>query len=258
MGWNNLLGQKFNRLTVVGVVHRRSPKGTSIKLWECQCDCGNPKHIFANSYDLKRGHTKSCGCYQREKASERKGKPNIYNLSGAYGIGYTTNGDEFYFDLEDYCKIKDYHWFASSNYPHYILASMRLPDKRHKTLFMHDVILGMVNVDHIGGSETVNDNRKSNLRIHGDNKSEFQSRNTWNSRRRVDNTSGTTGVTFHCNRWESRITVDGVRITLGRFNSKDEAIKARKDAEKKYFGKWAKDESTKYYDMLKNSEMIAN
>lgn len=30
---------------------------------------------------------------------------NKYDLSGEYGIGYTSKGEEFYFDLEDYKKM---------------------------------------------------------------------------------------------------------------------------------------------------------
>ena len=37
-------------------------------------------------------------------------KYNTYDLSGEYGIGYTTKGEKFLFDLEDYEKIKDYCW----------------------------------------------------------------------------------------------------------------------------------------------------
>lgn len=42
--------------------------GTSkrgIALWKCECSCGNSK-IVAGS-DLKRGHTKSCGCLRKAK-----------------------------------------------------------------------------------------------------------------------------------------------------------------------------------------------
>lgn len=35
-----------------------------------------------------------------------KHKTNTYDLTGEYGIGYTSSGDEFWFDLEDYDKIK--------------------------------------------------------------------------------------------------------------------------------------------------------
>ena len=40
--------------------------------------------------------------------SETFKKYNTYDLSGEYGIGYTSKGEEFYFDLDDYDKIKDY------------------------------------------------------------------------------------------------------------------------------------------------------
>ena len=35
---------------------------------------------------------------------------HIYDLTGDYGIGYTKEGDEFWFDKEDYEKIKKYIW----------------------------------------------------------------------------------------------------------------------------------------------------
>ena len=39
---------------------------------------------------------------------------NIYDLSNEYGIGYTSNTKEpFYFDLEDYDKVKEYCWSAN-------------------------------------------------------------------------------------------------------------------------------------------------
>ena len=41
---------------------------------------------------------------------------NVYDLSGEYGIGYTLKGEEFYFDLEDYDKIKDYCWHINKKY----------------------------------------------------------------------------------------------------------------------------------------------
>lgn len=35
--------------------------------WLCKCKCG--KEIIAKGYSLRSGHTKSCGCLQKEKAS---------------------------------------------------------------------------------------------------------------------------------------------------------------------------------------------
>lgn len=62
----DLTGQKFNRLTVIGLGERNSCGKIQ---WKCKCDCG--KIVFATTTYLKNGHTKSCGCLNREKASNR-------------------------------------------------------------------------------------------------------------------------------------------------------------------------------------------
>ena len=56
----DLTGKKFNRLTVLGFAGRRGNN----YYWECQCDCGNIRQVQAQG--LRRGSTKSCGCYNRE------------------------------------------------------------------------------------------------------------------------------------------------------------------------------------------------
>ncbi|NLY75927.1 MAG: hypothetical protein GX075_11605 [Firmicutes bacterium] len=60
----------------------------------------------------------------------------------------------------------------------------------------------------------------------------------FNSRLRIDNTSGHKGVTLHKRRckWEASIKIDGVKKYLGAFTNIEEAIKARQLAEIKYFG----------------------
>lgn len=60
---NDLSGQKFGLLTAVRPTEIRK-KG--IVVWECHCDCGNT--TFVRAKDLNSGHTKSCGCLQKEKA----------------------------------------------------------------------------------------------------------------------------------------------------------------------------------------------
>ena len=103
----DLTGQRFGKLVVVKRAGSKKTKGGVIRAtWWCQCDCGSPlKEIKSTS--LLMGHTKSCGCLKTEQC-KNKHKTNYYNLSGDYGIGYTSKGEEFIFDLEDYDKIKDY------------------------------------------------------------------------------------------------------------------------------------------------------
>ena len=41
--------------------------------WWCECDCG--EYIIVDGHNLRRGNTKSCGCYNRDIASQiHKGK----------------------------------------------------------------------------------------------------------------------------------------------------------------------------------------
>lgn len=57
---------------------------------------------------------------------------------------------------------------------------------------------------------------------------------------RSHNTSGITGVSLHkqTNKWRAYIEYDQKYIHLGLFDTKEEAIKARKLAEIKYFGEY--------------------
>lgn len=64
--FEDLTGQKFNRLTVLSLGERNSCGQVQ---WKCKCDCGNI--VLATTTYLKTGHTKSCGCLSRENASKR-------------------------------------------------------------------------------------------------------------------------------------------------------------------------------------------
>ena len=57
------IGDKYNKLTIIGESSRRASNGG--KYWLCQCDCGNIKEIRGDH--LKSGHTKSCGCQNQER-----------------------------------------------------------------------------------------------------------------------------------------------------------------------------------------------
>ena len=65
--------------------------------------------------------------------------------------------------------------------------------------------------------------------------------NSCNRSLRKDNTSGVTGVYFDKtnNNWYASITIFGKHIKLGTFANKEDAIKARLNAEVKYFKEFA-------------------
>lgn len=59
-------GKKFGRLTVIDRFEN-TVRGTAT--WNCICDCG--QNIVVRGNALQSGNTRSCGCLQREDASER-------------------------------------------------------------------------------------------------------------------------------------------------------------------------------------------
>ena len=61
---DDLLGQKFGRLTVVGRAENLS--GGQAR-WHCACDCGGTTVPMGTH--LKSGRAKSCGCFRRENMS---------------------------------------------------------------------------------------------------------------------------------------------------------------------------------------------
>lgn len=61
-----MIGQRFGRLTVLA----EGPRAESTRKqrrWICRCDCGNERLVYVES--LRRGLSKSCGCWNREKVS---------------------------------------------------------------------------------------------------------------------------------------------------------------------------------------------
>jgi hypothetical protein len=236
----DITGQKFGRLTVL---YKCDYKIGNEIYWHCLCDCGKEKDIQGKS--IRYGKTKSCGCLHDERIIEYnktvKAKYNTYDLSGEYGIGWTSNTNkEFYFDLEDYDKIKDYCWYEDKH--GYICASDK--NNQHKQIFLHRTILDLnnkdwrvVQADHIRHKKF--DNRKSELRITNG------SQNSMNRATMVTNKSGETGVYYYknVNRWYAYITKNYETISLGWFDDFEDAVKARKKAEEEYFGEFAYDYS---------------
>lgn len=236
---NDLIGKVFNRWKIIGYADDKIYKNgqrAKMLICECQCEKKTIKKIFKSN--VLKDKSKSCGCLNREMFIERNKKYNTYDLSGEYGIGYTSNTNEqFYFDLEDYDKIKDYCWLKNSN--NYIYTyDFKSGDKSKKLISLHRLVFNLTPedktlIDHIDYNAKY-DNRKSNLRIC--NKQE----NNMNKRLSSNNTSGVTGVSLRSttNKWHSYISLNK-RIHLGYYNNFEDAVIARLKAEKEYFGDFA-------------------
>lgn len=142
----DLTGKKFNKLTVLERVDNKT--GNRYK-WKCLCDCGNTTFVYPKN--LKSGHTKSCGCLQKESTSEPLEMAKI--------------------------KYKEKYLVEGTN-------------------------VAKINQDKLN----------------------------------KNNNSGYTGVHFHnqSKTWEAKIQFKGQRYYLGRYKNKEDAIKARKEAEEQY------------------------
>lgn len=69
----DLSGQRFGRLVALRPTEERK---RGLVVWECKCDCGNIVQVVNTC--LLRNQTQSCGCLQKERASQS----NIRDLSG--------------------------------------------------------------------------------------------------------------------------------------------------------------------------------
>jgi hypothetical protein len=89
-------------------------------------------------------------------------------------------------------------------------------------------------IDHIDGN--FYNNNFSNLRL------ATSHQNQCNQKKRCDNTSGLKGVTWCKERqkWQTGIQVNGKRIAIGRFNTKEEAYLAYCDAARRLHGEFAR------------------
>lgn len=225
---NDLTGQRFGKLVVCERAKNKKQDGRA--WWTCLCDCGNKKEI--KGHDLISGRIKSCGCLRREATSEfnrkTKKKVNRYDLTNGYGIGFSSNdGTQFYFDLEDYEKIRNFCWYADTN--GYISSR-----KDGERVQMHWIIMGRKYIDHINGR--VYDNRKENLRPYDN------WENNINRKKHKNNTSGYTGVRLtkykENYKWQAYIQYKNTFMSLGVYKDIKEAVAARREAEQKYFGEW--------------------
>lgn len=225
----DLTGQTFGKLKVL----YRIPPIHGTKLWACQRSCGNPEVQIVREYYLTHNRVKSCGCLRKEvnKAiGEKRRSKNTVEFFGEAVKVYNNKGDFTLIDSEDWDKIKDYYWTLRSGYWY----NKELNTGLHRFLMAPDKT---EEVDHINRDK--NNNKKINLRV------VVHSQNGKNRSRQYNNKSGCTGVCFDntTQKWRARITVDNKVVYLGYYKRLDDAIRVRKEAEVRYYGEFAPEES---------------
>lgn len=154
---------------------------------------------------------------------------NKYEWKDDYIEVVCRNGKTFKIDVEDYELISKYTWYVDVN--GYVISERM---KNGKPIKIHRMIMGILDkpeleVDHIYHDTC--DNRKKNMRITD------RCGNVQNIRRNKNSRHGCPGVSLvkgYDSLWKAVITHNGNREYLGCFPTKEDAIQARLDAEKKY------------------------
>lgn len=230
----DLTNVRFGKLLVLKKVPKPDNATKNETYWLCRCDCGNEKILGRTR--LITHNVQSCGCLKDELLNKRKNN-NTYEFKDEYVIVYDNAGGQFKIDIDDYQKLIDFdrYWFVRKTIVNGRKEPYVVAKYKNKEIKLHNFLMNPKEnevVDHINGDVT--DNRKSNLRITN------KYRNAQNRKIPSNNTSGVKGVNFNkgMGKWVARIGYFGKRIHLGAFDNFEDAVKARKEAEKKYFGEF--------------------
>lgn len=201
----DITGQRFGRLIAINPTTERC--GTFV-MWECVCDCGIKKLI--SSRNLISGHTQSCGCLNKELLRER-GRARIKDITGQrFGrlvIAKRLEGK----NVECVCdcgkttivQIRNLYGERPTKSCGCFQSEYLDKDQYEAGGFINGTSIGHVSSD-----------------------------KPWKT-----NTSGAKGVYWDKSRgkWCASIGFKGKGYHLGRYKEKNDAIKARKQAEEMLF-----------------------
>lgn len=214
----DLTGQKIEMLTIL-FRKRETVNGRPRTFYYCKCDCGNEKWIRA---DRITAGQKSCGCLiektqfkAKDLTNKKFGRLTVLNSLEKRD----TNGCLFWnckCECGNYAEVSEYLLVNSGVRSCGCLKKEVLIESGKKlgTLHVKNKIIEDTNIQVISRTTP-----KSN------------------------NTSGITGVSWDSsrNKWVAQIRFKNNCYNLGRYENKEDAIKARKDAEEKFHKKFLRE-----------------
>lgn len=198
----NIIGQKFGRLTVVE--QKGSDKNRNM-VWLCKCDCGN--FIETTTNKLRSGNTKSCGCLKKELLSERSKDLTGKRFGKLVAIKPTKKRKDRSVVWECECDCGNRFYTPAK----FLLSG------------------GSTSCGCVGIKKLINGMKKECV--------EQTYLSLLNKKKSKSNTSGVKGVYWKKdkNMWDVEIGFQKKRIHIGYFKDFEDAVKARKRAEEQYF-----------------------
>lgn len=196
----NLIGDTYGRLLVI----REENSVGYRRFFTCKCICNNV--IKVSMSHLRTGHTTSCGCLSKEYPKNFKhgySKTNLYKVwDKMWGRCHRLTDPEYNkYGAKGITVCDD--WANPLNFINWAV----------KNGYQKGLTIDRKNTY---GNYDPNNCRWVTANIQGINK-----------RISIRNSSGYVGVNKKGNKWVARITVNSVRIDIGRFNSPEEANTAR-------------------------------
>lgn len=167
-----------------------------------------------------------------------KDKTNHIEIVGDHAEIFLINRDnEIYgkalIDIEDIEKVKAIRWHKSDLQRNTYYCTSNNKQFRRLHRYILNITDPKILIDHINHNGL--DNRKCNLRIC------TNQQNLCNCTVPKNNTSGHKGVYFSKdkNKWTAQITLNNKTKYIGRYDTLEEAVKARNEAAKKYYGEFS-------------------
>lgn len=229
----DLTGRAFGRWLVLGQAEDYVDKnGNHSAMWRCKCSCDNGTEKNVSQRNLKSGKSQSCGCLHNEMMSKNfsthkmtgsrlyyiwKGmKARCYIESHSryeqYGARGITVCDEW---RDDFKAFSD--WAIENGYDENAL-------RNECTLERKDVN-GNYSPENCCWANATTQCINQNLR--------------------KDNKTGIKGINWdkQSHRWQAQLQINKKKVLNEFFDNFDDAVKARKDAERKYFGEFLYNQS---------------
>lgn len=216
--FKDITGQRFGRLTATEYVGRY--KNGRQALWRCQCDCGN--EVFVPGRSLRAGMTKSCGCFQRES---RYDKSKAYRKHGMA----KTRIYSIWNSMRDRCNNPN-----CSGYEHYGARGIKVCDEWNKDFclfYVWAINNGYTDSLTIDRMDVNGDYTPTNCRFVDMSVQQF-------NKRKPKSKLGIRGVAYNeqTKKYIATIYKNKKQIFLGSFTNLNDAVMARHEAEKKYYG----------------------
>ncbi|MCC8129087.1 MAG: transcriptional regulator [Clostridiales bacterium] len=200
----DLTGQRFGHLTVVGPTEKRANKRI---VWECRCDCGNT--ALVQTQYLKDGSTKCCKDCQKINRPRRDITGQRFgSLTALYPTDKRGRNQSVIWHCRCDCGKEVEHSCAELQRGDYISCGCL---KRAAEVKLRE------QTTHVAGT-TVELLRDKKIRS--------------------DNTTGVTGVNMYRGKYKASIHFQKKTYCLGTYRTLEEAALVRKEAEKCLFGEF--------------------